>query len=182
MLLQPIQIQLKDGRKAVLRSPEVADAADLLAYITKACSETEFLARYPEEWASMPLEREQAWVQNRRESPNTLAIVCFVDGKLAGNCEVMFHTGMKTSHRATIAIAILQDYWALGIGSAMLEQMIKAAREHGTMIMELEFIEGNNRARALYEKFGFEIVGKKPNAIRQRDGRLLSEFLMQKHL
>ena len=182
MILQPIQIQLKDGRQAVLRSPEVVDAADLLAYITKACGETEFLARYPEEWASMPLEREQVWVQNRRESPNTLAIVCFVDGKLAGNCEVMFHTGMKTSHRATIAIAILQDYWALGIGSAMFEQMITAAREHGILIMELEFIEGNDRAKALYEKFGFRIVAERPYAIRQRDGRLLSEFLMQKHL
>ena len=182
MLLQPIQIQLKDGRQAVLRSPEQADAAELLAYITKACGETEFLARYPEGWADMPLEREQAWVQNRRESPSTLAIVCIVDGKLAGNCEIMFHTGMKTSHRATVAIALLQEYWGLGIGSAMFEEMIKTAREHGTMIMELEFIEGNDRARALYEKFGFEIVGKKPNAIRQRDGRLLSEFLMQKHL
>lgn len=48
MILQPIQIQLKDGRQAVLRSPEVVDAADLLAYITKACGETEFLARYPQ--------------------------------------------------------------------------------------------------------------------------------------
>ena len=182
MILQPIQIQLKDGRQAVLRSPEVADAADLLAYITKACGETEFLARYPEEWASMTPEREQAWVQNRRESPNTLAIVCFVDGKLAGNCEVMFHTGMKTSHRATIAIAILQDYWALGIGSAMFEQMIAAARKHDIMIMELEFIEGNDRARYLYEKFGFRVVAEKPDAFRLKDGTMLKEFHMQKYL
>lgn len=182
MILQPKQITLKDGRAAILRSPEVADAAELLAYITKACGETEFLARYPEEWENMPLEREQAWVQNLRESPNILAIACFIDSKLAGNCEISFKPGIKMGHRATVAIAILQEYWGLGIGSAMFEEMIAAAKEHGTMIMELEFIEGNDRARALYEKFGFEIVGKKPNAIRQRDGRLLSEFMMQKHL
>ena len=182
MILQPKQIRLKDGRQAVLRSPEVKDAAELLAYITKACGETDFLARYPEEWASMPLEREQAWVQNRRESPDVLAITCFVDGNLAGNCEIVFHTGMKTGHRATIAIAILKDYWDLGIGFYMFEEMIAAARERGTMIMELEFVEGNDRARQLYEKFGFEIVGKKPNAIRQRDGSLLNEYMMQKYL
>ncbi len=182
MILQPKQIQLKDGRQAVLRSPEVADATELLAYIKKACGETEFLARYPEEWENMSLEREQAWVQNRRESPNILAITCFVDGRLVGNCEILFHTGMKTGHRATITIAILQEYWGLGIGSYMFGEMIEAAKTHGTMIMELEFIEGNDRARALYEKFGFEIIGKKPNAIRQRDGRLMSEFMMQKYL
>lgn len=182
MILQPMQIQLKDGRQAILRSPEVADAAELLAYVTKACGETEFLARYPEEWANMSLEREQAWVQSRRESPDILAITCFVDGKLAGNCEIVFHKGMKTSHRATIAIAILQEYWGLGIGSYMFEQMIATAKKHGTMIMELEFVAGNDRARALYEKFGFEIIGKKPNAIRQRDGSLLDEYMMQKYL
>lgn len=182
MILQPIQIKLKDGRQATLRSPEVADAAEMLAYITKACGETEFLARYPEEWESMPLEREQAWIQNLRESPNILAIACFVDGKLAGNCEIGFKPGIKMGHRSTVAIAILQEYWGLGIGSYMFEQMIAVARERGILIMELEFIEGNDRAKALYEKFGFEIVGKKPYAIRQKDGTLLAEYMMQKHL
>ena len=182
MLLQPIQIELKDGRTATLRSPEQADAAELLAYITKACGETEFLARYPEEWAGLPVEREEAWVRNLRESPGTLAIACFVDGKLAGNCEINFKPGIKMGHRATIAIAILQEYWGLGIGSAMFEEMIAAAQARGSMIMELEFIEGNHRAQHLYEKFGFRIVAEKPNAIRLKDGRLLSEFIMQKYL
>lgn len=182
MIFQPIQIQLKDGRIAILRSPEVEDAADMLAYITQACGETEFLARYPEEWASMPLEREQAWIQNLRESPHTLAIACFVDGVLAGNCEIGFKPGIKMGHRASVAIAILQEYWGLGIGSAMFEQMIKAAQQRGILIMELEFIEGNDRAKALYEKYGFRIVAEKPFAIRQKDGRLLSEYIMQKHL
>ncbi len=182
MILQPKQITLKNGRTAILRTPEVSDAAEMLAYITKACGETEFLARYPEEWASMSIEREQAWIKNLRESPGSLAITCFVDGELAGNCEIGFKPGIKMGHRATVAIAILQEYWGLGIGSAMFEEMFAAAREHGTMIMELEFIEGNDRARHLYEKFGFRIVAEKPNAIRLRDGKLLSEFIMQKHL
>ena len=182
MILQPKQITLKDGRTAVLRSPETDDAAVFLAYITKACGETEFLARYPEEWASMPLEREVAWIENLRTSPLSLAIACFADGKLTGNCEIAFKPGIKMGHRATVAIAILQEYWGLGIGSAMFEELIAAAREHGTTVMELEFIEGNDRARALYEKFGFKIVAEKPCAIRQKDGRMLSEFIMHKYL
>ncbi|MBQ7380448.1 MAG: GNAT family N-acetyltransferase, partial [Clostridia bacterium] len=119
---------------------------------------------------------------NRRESPDVLAITCFVEGNLAGNCEIMFHTGMKTSHRATIAIAILREYWGLGIGSCMFEQMIAAARERGTKVMELDFIKGNDRAQRLYQKYGFEIIAEKPMAIRQRDGRLDSLVLMQKYL
>ncbi len=44
--------------------------------------------------------------------------------------------------------------------------------------IELEFIEGNTRARALYEKLGFRITGVKPNAIRLKDGTLLNEYSM----
>lgn len=47
--------------------------------------------------------------------------------------------GMKTSHRA--AIAILKEFWNLGIGSAMFEELIAAAKMRGTEIMELEFID-----------------------------------------
>ena len=46
------------------------------------------------------------------------------------------------------------------------------------MKLELEFTEGNSRARALYEKMGFRITGVKPNAIRLKDGTLLNEYSM----
>ena len=46
------------------------------------------------------------------------------------------------------------------------------------MQLELDFVEGNTRAQALYEKMGFKIVAERPNAIRLRDGRLLKEYSM----
>lgn len=82
----------------------------------------------------------------------------------------------------TIAIAILKDYWNLGIGSAMFEELVAAAQNRGTEIMELVFIEGNDRARHLYEKFGFRVVSEKPNAFKLKDGTYRNEFYMQKYL
>lgn len=181
MVFDEKQIILKDGRTAVLRSPRVEDAEKLLNYITKSCGETEYLARYPEEW-NTTVEQEEAWVNRLRSSADTLGITCYVDGEVAGNCEISFRGGMKVSHRATIAIAILKDYWNLGIGSAMFEELVSAAQNRGTEIMELEFIEGNDRARRLYEKFGFRIVSQKPNAFRLKDGTYRSEVYMQKYL
>lgn len=128
------------------------------------------------------MDQEEAWVNRLLASPDTLAITCYVDGEVAGNCEISFRGGMKTSHRATIAIAILREYWTLGIGSAMLEELVAAAQKRGTEIMELEFVEGNERAKHLYEKFGFRVVSEKPNAFKLKDGTHLSEFYMQKYL
>ena len=165
MIFEDKQITLKNGITAILKSPCVEDAEKLLNYIKKSCGETEYLARYPEEW-NITIEQEESWVNRMRSSPDTLGITCYVDGEVAGNCEISFRGGMKTSHRATIAIAILKDYWNLGIGSAMFEELVTAAQNRGTEIMELEFVEGNDRARHLYEKLGFVCEGIRPNFYR----------------
>lgn len=181
MIFDEKQIKLKNGQIAVLKSPCVEDAEKMLNYITKACKETEYLLRYPEEW-NISVEQEEGWVNRLRSSPDILAISCYVDGEVVGNCEVSFRGGMKTSHRATVAIAILKDYWNLGIGSGMFNELIAAAKQHGTKIMELEFIEGNERGKHLYEKFGFRVVSEKPNAFKLKDGTYRKEFYMQKYL
>lgn len=181
MIFKEKEITLKDGRRALLKSPCAEDADKMLNYIKTSCGETDFLSRYPEEW-NISVEQEKAWINRVRTSENALAITCYVDGEVAGNCEITFKNGLKLSHRAGIGIAILKDYWNIGIGTAMFRELIAEAEIHGTEIMELEFIEGNERARALYEKFGFEIVCTRPKALKLKDGSYRSEIFMQKYL
>ena len=175
-------ITLKDGRTAILKSPCVSDAEKMLGYIKKACGQTNFLLRYPEEF-TLTTEQEEAWIHGLHSASDALAIACYVDGEVVGNCDIHFMTGLKTKHRAAVHIAILKDYWSQGIGSAMFEELIAAAKENpDTEIVELEFLEGNDRARALYEKFGFRVVGERPNAFRLKDSTMLKELFMQKKL
>jgi ribosomal protein S18 acetylase RimI-like enzyme len=82
-----------------------------------------------------------------------------------------------------VAIALRRDFWNLGIGTKMFEKLIRIAEGIDDVIqMELEFVEGNDRARHLYEKMGFRIVGIRPNAIRLKNGTLLNEYIMIKEL
>ncbi len=182
MLFGEKEITLKDGRKAVLKNPCIEDAAQFLDFITTASGQTEFLMRYPEEWAGTTIEQEEAHINHLRSAPYALAISCYIDGKIIGNSVITFIGDMKASHRATVAITLLEEYWNLGIGSAMLSELIAAAEAHGTEIMELEFIESNSRARALYEKFGFRIVSMKPDTVKLKGGRYANEYYMQKRL
>ncbi len=181
MIFDEKKITLKDGRTAILKSPCVEDAEKMLNFIKKSCGETDFLARYPEEW-SIDVEQEEAWVKRMLESPDILTMTCYVDNEVAGNCELRFKSGIKTSHRAEVAIAILREYWNLGIGSSMFSELISEARKRGAEIMELEFMEGNERAKRLYEKFGFRVVSEKPNAYKLKDGTMRKEYYMQKYL
>lgn len=181
MIITEKEILLKNGKAATLRNPVVEDAEGLIEYLRKAAGETEFIVRYPEE-VTMTFESEQKWITNGVESENNLLVSCLVDGKIVGNCEINFFTALKTRHRAVVAIAVNKEYWNLGIGSAMFEVMIDAAKKRGTEIVELEFVEGNDRARHLYEKMGFRVISVRPDVFRFKDGSYHGEVYMQKRM
>lgn len=178
MTINDINITLKDGRKAVIRNACDEDIPGMLEYLYKSAGETDFILRYPEECSRYTPELEKKVFADMNASPNGAMLVCIVEGKLAGNCQITWSNKMKTCHRASIGIALLKEYWNLGIGTKLLEALIRIAEDNKIMQMELQFIEGNSRARALYEKMGFKIVSMLPNAIRSKDGTLLNEYTM----
>ena len=181
MIFEPKQITLKNGEDALFRSPVAADAAQMLEYLKTTSAETDFVLRYPEE-CTMTQEQEVTFLQGIVDSPNTVMILCEIDGKIVGNCCLSFHSFLKTRHRAEIAIGIVRSHWNFGIGTAMFREMIDIAQKHGITQLELEVIEGNTRAISLYEKMGFRIVAERPDAIRLKDGTMLKEFIMVKRI
>ncbi len=183
MIFTPVTFTLKDGRTAILRSPDPkADAADLVQYLYDTAADTPFVLRTPAE-IRYTVEGEERILQNVAESPNDCMILCEVDGHIAGNCHLTFNNRIKTRHSCSVAIALRKAYWGNGIGTAMFEAMEGLARQReGVIQMDLEFIEGNARARGLYEKAGFRIVGLHPDAIRQEDGTMCALYIMQKKL
>ena len=179
MIIETTEFMLKDGRKAILRSPREEDIPGVLEYLYITSGETEFLLHYPEECGKYTPEGEKALFERKNASDCEAMLVCLVDGKIAGNCDISWSNKIKTRHRASVAIALKREYWNLGIGTRLFEELIRIAEADGEIMqMELEYVEGNSRARALYEKMGFRITGVRPNAIRLKDGTLLNEYTM----
>ena len=121
MIFEEKKIVLKNGVEAILKTPEIEDSEMLLNSIKTSSGETEFLSRTIEDWESVTVESEEKFIHNVRESQNTLFIACYVDGAIAGNCDITFKSGSKTSHRATVCIALHKKYWNIGVGSAMFK-------------------------------------------------------------
>ena len=179
MIIDDVRFELKDGREALLRSPKEEDVESTLEYLLISAGDTDFILRYSEECGKYTPEGEKKLFEQKNESSNEAMIMCVVDGKVVGNCEISFFKGMKTKHRASIGIALISEYWNQGIGTKMFEEMIRLAENREDVLqIELEFVEGNARARHLYEKMGFRITGVRPNAIRLKDGTLLNEYTM----
>ena len=179
MIRNEIAFTLKDGRTALIRSPKDEDIRGMLEYLYISAGETDFILRYPEECTKYTEEGEKALFDRVNSADNEAMLVCIVDRKVAGNCQIAWSKGIKTRHRASVAIALLKEFWNQGIGTKMFEVMIGIAESNPYVTqMELQFVEGNYRARALYEKMGFRIAGIHPNGIRLKDGTFRNEYLM----
>lgn len=179
MIIQEFEFILKDGRRAIIRSPRNEDIDSMLDYLYKSAGETDFVLRYPEECSRYTVEGEKELFERVNSSSNEVMLVCIVDGIVAGNCDITWNNRIKTGHRAFVGIALLKDYWNQGIGTRFFQELIKIAESNKNLLqIELDFIEGNNRARALYEKMGFRITSVGVNAVRLKDGTLLNEYHM----
>lgn len=176
------EVKLKDGRVAVLRSARVEDAADCLEYLRVTATETPFLLREPEE-NDMTLDMEEAFLRARLEDPHTLMLIARVDGEYAGNCGlVSMGNNLRVRHRCGMGIALYQKFCNNGLGRILIENVVEVAEKLGYEQMELEVVEGNDRAKHVYESLGFKPFGVRPHALKYKDGTYANEILMVKTL
>jgi len=76
---------------------------------------------------------------------------------MAGYAGLMFIPGGTQADVLTIAVR--PAYWGQGIGSALLDALLDAARDRGCTEVFLEVRADNPRAHGLYRRRGFEELG-----------------------
>lgn len=180
MIFEKRIIQLKDGRECILRPVEVKDAEAMIEYLRMVSSETPFLLRNEDE-VTYTVEAEEQLLEKKRQEPREIMMVAEVEGNIAGNCGIRSNGNLRrVYHRCGFAIALKEAYWNLGIGSAMMEYAFSLAAEMGYEQAELEVVDGNDRAKRLYERFGFRETGKNLRALKYDDGSYRDEYKMVK--
>ena len=175
-------VKLKNGKTCFLRRGEEADAAMLVDYLKATAGETPYLMREPEE---VQLTAEEEWdlIREKNSEERTLNLLAFVDGEHAGNCAFNpVSERSRARHRCTVSIALYRKFWGMGIGTALLGEILDMAKSAGYEQAELEVVSANAPALALYRKLGFETVGTIPRAMKYRDGSYADFLFMVKTL
>ena len=183
MQFEPVKIALKDGRTAILRSPQIEDAADMLAYLQATTAQTRFVVREPDEAAQMTLEQEERFIRAQLDQERTVLLLGIIDGKLAGIAHLMPISGMRRMlHRCTLAVGLERAYWGIGLGRAMMCALLDAAMTLGYEQAELEVVTTNERAIGLYKSLGFEVCGTLPRNMKYADGSYADLYAMVRGL
>lgn len=106
----------------------------------------------------------------------------FADLKKSG-CDIMASQNGFIVYRAVldeaelITIGVHPDARRGGIAATMIELMVRDLAARGVKRVFLEVAENNHPARALYEKHGFAVVGRRPKYYDGVDAILMARDL-----
>ena len=178
----PVEFTDKKGQCIKVRSAREEDALKLITYMHETAGETPFLIREPDE-PVFPEDREREFLKEKEASEKELMLTAFEGDRLAGAASLSsLGTRRRYAHRCHLAVALYKEYWGAGIAERMLRIIIEEAKKAGYELMELEVVEGNDRAIALYEKLGFRRYGVFPDNMKYKDGSYRDAYWMMKDL
>ena len=168
----------KNGTSYTLRSPELADAEKMIAYLKATAEETEYGLSYPEE-LNFTIKDEEDFIAHYASDKGSIMISAFDGDRLVGNASLScVMDRKKTLHRATFGIAILKSDWGQGLGKKILSELIAFAKQAGYETLELEVASNNTSAINLYKDLGFVVYGERSRSLKLKSGAYYGELLM----
>lgn len=168
----------KNGTCYTLKSPELADAEKMIAYLKATAEETEYGLSYPEE-LNFTIKDEEDFITHYASDKGSIMISAFDGDKLVGNASLScVMDRKKTLHRATFGIAILKSDWGQGLGKKILSELILFAKQAGYEALELEVASSNTSAINLYKNLGFIVYGERSRSLKLKSGDYYGELLM----
>jgi RimJ/RimL family protein N-acetyltransferase len=159
----------KSGKQAEIKNPSWDILHQKLQYVNELSQEDTFVSFSGEEIALREEADFLAKILIDMELGNAVFQYCFVDGQLVGICGIDRKTILRKrgEHIGRFGLSVHRDFRNDGIGFILAKTAIDLATKHirNLKIIELECFANNTGALHLYEKLGFQEVGRLPNFI-----------------
>lgn len=168
---------LRDGRDLFCREAGPADAAVLRALRTEMARERVLLSIAEE------VQSEDALRRSIR-SDRMLRITASCGDQCVGEASLRRGARTATRHLASVYVGVVRPFRSMGVGHALVNAVVEAARSHprmsGVLKLELSVLATNTPALRLYESHGFAREGLRRMHIlrRTREGNEHHDVVM----
>ena len=167
-------------RRMLVRTAKESDAEGALELLLRLDEQTRFMMYEPGERPTS-VGRQAEILRTLLASDNSTFLLAEEGGRPVGFLEATGGAFQRNRHVVHLVIGVLEEHAGGGIGSALMAEAERWARERGIRRLELTVQTHNRTARVLYEKMGFAVEGTRKDALRV-EGSYVDEYCMAKLL
>jgi RimJ/RimL family protein N-acetyltransferase len=161
-----------------IREAKPSDAAQIIAYVNRLSAEPNSNIELSPGEFSRTEEEEAGFLADIASSENSIFLVAESAGKIAGIINCRGSSRQAIRHAVTLGMSVDESMRGKGLGGRLMARSIEWAKSTGSIKrIELAVFERNAVAIHLYQKFGFEIEGRRRKAV-FRDGHYLDGLIM----
>lgn len=172
-------ITLPSKREIILRVPQLSDAQTLSDYINDLVNEDTFISS-----RTQTLKDQEGYIQSmlkKMQEGKEFHIIAIHNERKVGAVDI-FNLGVRKEHAGELQINIHKDFRGEGLGKILLDEITRIAQEKLKLkLLILTCFSVNQKALALYKKYGFTEYGRLPKAIFYKN-TYIDEVLMYKVL
>lgn len=175
------KVELKNGVQLIFREATVDDANDIIEYLNIVGGESNNLL-FGEGEFKLTIEQEKAYIENINKDKNSLMLLGVIDNRIVSVSQISSENRQRISHNSELAISVIKEYWGNRVGSFVIEQLIKFAKDNKSIKnISLGVKEDNHNAIKLYKSHGFVEVGIHKNFF-NINGDYYDEILMDLYI
>lgn len=164
----------------VIRPIQESDSQEFLSLCRALDEETALRLLEPGERLTTVEEQRQI-IRRIQAKDNDAMFVAEINGLLVGYIAGIGGDYRRNRHSVHIVVSVLQAFAGQGIGTKLFERLEEWAWEKGIHRLELTVMVHNERAIRLYRKMGFDVEGRKRDALLV-DGAYVDEYRMSRLL
>lgn len=176
-------ITLETGQTICLRTAIPRDAWAVVDFRKHAAATSAFLIARPEEYHRSSWQERSHLKHVLKSSDMVYILALDQDKNIVGMITTLVRQKQRTRHVIEFGIAVHQAMRGTGVGSIMLEELIRWAETIPTLEkIELHVHANNDGAIRLYQRYGFDIEGRRRAAYKYEDGTYMDDILMGRPL
>ncbi|MDD6794851.1 MAG: GNAT family protein [Clostridiaceae bacterium] len=175
------KVELKNGAQLILRKATIDDAEEMIEYLNTVGGESNNLL-FGEGEFKLTVEQERAYIENINKAKNSLMLLGIIDNKIVSVSQISSQKSKRIAHNSELAISVKKEYWGNRVGSFVIEQLIKFAKDNKNIKnISLGVKADNHNAIKLYKNHGFVEVGVHKNFF-NINGDYYDEILMDLYI
>lgn len=183
MRMQGRDFNLKNGTTVRVRTVRPSEVGKVLKIMSKVYYKNDLLELNPSEVEEIKKRELRKQIKDYEKSKRQIMLGVYYEEKLIGYCIIArVSENEKQSHRATLSIALTEEFRGMGLGAALMKLAFDFASKVAYEQFETTVLDGNTPAFILCTEYGFKAMCRFPHAYKNAKGAYQDSILLIKYL